>query len=113
MKVLKQGHVYELKYLDCGNSINPHERLMFVNRNHGEDSPGTTNQEVIRVLINRVEFLDKEHHWPGNIKILKHLRMALVLHESRHLERLVERGLLLPESLPVGVDGHYLLKEIV
>ena len=107
MRVEKAGHRYKLKRLDGEG----HEVLQFVDRNHGTDTAGTTNQEVIRVLVDRIEFLDTELTWAGNKEIIKHLRMALVLHEARHITRLVERGLLKPEYVKTGVDGHFVIEE--
>lgn len=106
MNCYKPGHKYTLKQLD-GNS---YEHLNFVNRGHGCDEAGTNNQEVLRVLIDRVKFLNEEVQWEGNEQIIHHLRMALVLHEARHLERLTERGKINPEELPVGEDGHFIIK---
>lgn len=104
MKILEPGHIYELEHLD-GSDV---ECLTFVNRGHGKDHEGTNNQEVLRVLIDRVKFLNNELNWQGNEQILFHLRMALVLHETRHLERLLERGKLNPEEVSVGKDGHFI-----
>lgn len=59
---------------------------------NGNGYNGTTNQEVIRALIDRMYFLDNQVPHRFDDKIIEHLRMALVLHEERHLERLVERG---------------------
>ena len=106
MHCIKAGHEYVLDHLDG----NDHEVLTFVNRGHGVDKEGTNNQEVIRVLIDRVKFLEEEVHWDGNEEIIQHLRMALVLHEARHLSRMVEKGKLEnPEELPVGENGHFKL----
>jgi hypothetical protein len=104
MKIVIPGHLYELDHLD-GEAK---EKLQFVDRDHGRDAEGTFNQEVLRVLIDRVKFLNSEKTWEGNAQILYHLRMALVLHETRALCRKVEKGKLQPESLPVGNDGHFL-----
>jgi len=103
MDILVPGHYYQLDNLDGDG----HESLRFVNRGHGFDREGTNNQEVIRALINRVEFLDNEKPWHGNANIIRHLQMALVLHETRHIERLVERNLFTPETEPTGIDGHF------
>lgn len=114
MKVLRSGHLYELAHLDgspVAGCVAPKvERLAFVDRGHGNDLPGTNNQEVLRVLINRVQFLDNERHWEGNARIIAHLRMALVLHESRHLEQAVMKLALYPERVAVNNDdGHFTL----
>jgi len=103
METITAGHRYTLNHLDGEGS----EQLQFVDRGHGRNMEGTNNQEVIRVLIDRVKFLELEKPWHGNAEIIKHLRMALVLHESRHLERIVERNLLFPEHEPTGSDGHF------
>lgn len=105
MKEIKPGHVYDLDHLEGGGV----ERLRFVDRGHGTDAAGTVNQEVIRALISRVEFLDAERPWGGNRDILRHLRMALVLHEARAMCRKVEKETLKPETVLVGDDQHYLL----
>lgn len=106
MKCELEGHEYSLTRLD-GEGV---ECLNFVNRNHSKDKPGTNNQEVLRVLIDRVKFLEKELRLGGNEKILYHLRMVVILHESRHLERLVERGKINPEKISVSSeDGHILI----
>ena len=106
---MKEGHNYRLDALDATGN-HDYELLSFVNRGHGCDCSGTNNQEVLRVLINRVQFLESELHWSGNVKIIHHLRMALVLHESRHLERLAERCEIEPENIQTGKNGHYILK---
>ena len=99
------GHVYQLNHLGGDG----HETLTFVDRGHGKDKPGTTNQEVLRVLIDRVKFLNEEKPWAGNADIIQHLRMALSLHELRHLELLIERPEFTPEKILTGVDGHFKL----
>lgn len=106
MKVLVPGHTYELDHLD-GNGKT---RLQFVSRAPlHEPAEGVINQEVLRALIDRVQLLDAEVPWSGNIEILKHLRMALALHEVRALLRHVEKGQILPELLSTGADGHFQL----
>ena len=104
MNCIKPGHKYKLDRLD-GTGF---EELNFVDRGHGSDSSGTNNQDVIRVLIDRVKFLEKEKHWHGNSEIIMHLKKALVLHECRHMEILTERGTIEPESIETGKDGHFI-----
>lgn len=103
MRVVVPGHLYELDHLDGGRK----QRLQFVDRGHGRDQEGTVNQEVIRALIDRVKFLDSEKPWPLNEQILRHLRMALTLHEARAMCRKVEKGGIRPEEVAIGNDGHF------
>lgn len=109
MRVLKPGHTYELDHLDGSGK----SRLQFVQRSpKHEPKEGVTNQEVLRALIDRVKFLNEELPWNGNEKILRHLRMALILHEARALERKVEKGEMSPEYVTINkADGHFQLGE--
>lgn len=103
MHAIVPGHQYELDHLDgSGKTI-----LQFVSRAPlHERKEGVINQEVIRALIDRVQFLDAEVRWSGNDEIIHHLRMALALHEARAFLRHVEKGYIEPEILPTGRDGH-------
>ena len=106
MKIINKGHIYSLEHLDGDKT----STLNFVKRGRGEnDAEGITNQEVLRVLIDRVKFLEEELHWEGNKEIIYHLRMALVLHESRHLIRAVEKGDIEPENIVTANNGHFKL----
>lgn len=106
MEVLKTGHTYLLDHLDGESKTT----LQFVQRRpHHEPKEGTTSQEVVRALINRVQQLDRELPWEGNKQILHHLRMVIILHEMRALQRKVEKDELWPETLPLGSDGHFML----
>lgn len=112
MEVVEAGHVFRLKNLDDGRGEDTFEVLTFVNR---EDEPhaGTTNQEVLRALISRIIYLNDQMPHILNGTILYYLRMALVLHEMRALERKVETGKLEPELVAVNDDdGHFSLAEI-
>lgn len=121
MKVIEPGHVYELETLD-GAAPN---RLVFVNREPGTEHAGTQTQEVLRTTIDAVECLiDRTNHcdgcvrWEGNDRIIKALseaqrqmRLALLLHEQRAMERKLDRGDLEPEKVPLAPDGHFELVE--
>lgn len=107
MKIIEKGHIYELEYLD--GEENEVGLLTFVNRELGTEHSGTQTQEVLRALIDRTQHCDSCLPWEGNKKIIYHLRMALILHEMRALERQVEKGILRPELEPVGNNGHFLL----
>lgn len=117
MRVIEPGHVYELDTLD-GEAPN---RLVFVNREPGTEHPGTQTQEVLRAAIDALEVLiDRTNHcdgcvrWEGNDRIVKamseaqrQMRLALLHHEARAMERKLDRGDLKPEAVPVGTDGHF------
>lgn len=107
MKIIDPGHHYSLASIDGKLK----QALIFVKRfREGNNHAGTTNQEVLRVLIDRVKFLDAERPWEGNREILANLRQALVLHEARALIRKVEKDELLPEQVAVDLkDGHFQL----
>jgi len=107
MKIIEPGHVYELASLDGGVP----QQIVFVNRERGSEHSGTQTQELLRALIDRTQHCDACLRWEGNDKIIHHLRMALVLHEARALERKTEKGLLLPEHVGIGNDGHFLLDD--
>lgn len=106
MKILEPGHVYEFANLDGELKNN---RIIFVNREPGNKHPGTQTQDVLRVLIDRTKHCDACLRWEGNDLIIHHLRMALVLHEARALIRKTEKGLISPESILTGNDGHFQL----
>lgn len=110
MEVIEPGHIYRLEWLD-GRPTRSDDRLIFVAREpeHGREHGGTQTQEVLRALINRTQHCDSCLRWDGNDKIIYHLRMALALHEARAIERKTEKGYILPELLPTGSDGHFVI----
>lgn len=108
MKAIIPGHSYELSHLDGDG----YETLNFVRRPpYHEPFEGTTNQEVCRVLIDRIKTLDREVPWEGNKQILYHLRMVIALHEGRALLRHVEKHGFEIENVRTGTDGHFVLVE--
>lgn len=117
MRVIEPGHIYDLDQLDTsGGPI----RMTFVNREMNRH-PGTQTQEFIRVqidilnvLIDRTNHCDNCLRWEQNDKIIKcfseaqrQLRLALLLHEQRALERKAEQGRFRPEEVPTTFDGHF------
>ena len=121
MKVIEPGHIYECNQLDGdGTPL----RLVFVNREETKH-PGTQTQEVLRVLVDMVGCLmDRTCHcdnclrWDGNDRVVKALaeaqrqmRLAILYHEQRAMERKMDKGKLDPATFPTGDDGHFLLKE--
>lgn len=118
MRVVEPGHIYEVHSLDGSEPL----RLVFVNR-EVSPHPGTQTQEVLRVLIDMLSCLtDRTNHcddclrWDGNDKIVKamteaqrQLRLAILLHEQRALERKMEKHGFQPEQVPLGDDGHFIV----
>lgn len=101
MRVLEPGHVYELTVLDGDEPV----ILRYVNRESGTEHSGTQTQEVLRTMIDALETtVDRTNHcdgclpWLGNERIIKamteaqrQLRLALLYHEQRAMERKLER----------------------
>lgn len=116
MKVIEAGHIYQLTVLDGEEPV----IIRFVNR---EDTPhsGTQTQEVLRAQIDSLEVLiDRTNHcdgclpWVGNERIIKamseaqrQLRLALLYHEQRAMERKMEKNGWKPEKATVESDGHF------
>lgn len=104
MEVIDRGHTY---LLDDNKSTTKTNTLVFYKdikiNNNGYN--GTTNQEVLRALIDRINFLNEQVPDKINKDIIYHLRKALILHEQRHLDRLLEKGYPI-ENLKKFKDGH-------
>lgn len=94
VKTIDPGHIYMLDVLDIeADHPQSTEMLIFVKRQGplypGNIShfPGTNCQEVLRALIDRVQFLDGQIPDSRNPLILRHLRETLWLFESRAAQR--------------------------
>lgn len=114
MKCLETGHVYQPQNRTPNGkklSINKDSQTVtFVNRQPGQEHEGTTTQELLRILIDRTRHCANCMPHPNNERAIYHLRMALILHEARALERKTEKGVLAPEYLFTGGDGHLQLE---
>lgn len=100
MKVLDKGHLYQLDTLLEDPENAPRAKvstsLRFVKR-VGEKYPGnvppgyegTTTQEVIRALIDRMLYVDAQKPHPTNDQVIRGLRTALMNLELRAAK---ERG---------------------
>lgn len=114
MRVIDPGHKYALTRLDGHGE----ELLTFVKRegqgypgNVGHH-PGTNIQEVVRTLIDRLKYVDKQiPHW-RNSAAISHLRECLVHLEFRAAERhgrestLWESGLSIEDEPTCSRCGH-------
>ena len=111
MKVIETGHIYEpsVRTVENGGTRSEaahNQQLVFINKQPGQEHDGTTTQEVIRILLDRTRHCANCMPHPNNERIIYHLRMALVLHEARALERQTEKGEFMPEYLETGDNGH-------
>lgn len=93
MKVIDPGHDYEIAVLDADPERPLRHHLSFVKR-VGEKYPGnvghhagTTIQEVLRALIDRVKYVDGQIPDVRNSMVLFFLRRAIWLLEDRAAER--------------------------
>jgi hypothetical protein len=89
MKVIDSGHYYLLNSLDGGLPV----ALYFVKRegpgypgNKGTQ-PGTNMQEVLRALIERSEYLNRQIPCAETEAVIHHLRSSLLLLELRAARR--------------------------
>lgn len=103
MKVLDPGHYYSVNVYDGEDE----QYIWFMHRigegypgNQGEPYSGTNCQEVIRVLIDRVKYLNSQIPCEANIVIITNLREALWQFEQRAADR---HGRQLPER-PIEVE---------
>lgn len=110
MHVKQRGHIYQAQERTIEGKLLPINQstptITFVNKEDGREHNGTTTQEVIRVLLDRTRHCANCMPHPNNERIVYHLRMALVLHECRALERQTEKGEVAPEYLEVAGNGH-------
>jgi len=105
MKVIDPGHAYSLDM----RGIPTKQMFRFPDHEVEPHKPGTTTQELLRMLIDRTMYCDSCMPCELNQHIIDHLRMALVLHEARAMIRKVEKGEIRPELVDVGPDHHFWL----
>lgn len=116
MQITEAGHIYVLDEVNTNNPDGPtsiyseKQIIRYVNNEGPNYYKGIQSQELLRVLIDRTMHCDNCLRWPGNDKIIFCLRMALVLHETRALERKIEKRKLEPEHIILAKDGHFLLE---
>ncbi|MDD5705977.1 MAG: hypothetical protein PHR35_08635 [Kiritimatiellae bacterium] len=88
MKVLSSGHRYELASFE-GRA--PAQVLQFIEKRHNLAAPpafhtvvdGTTNEEVLAVLIDRMVYLQAKCPCRENVHAIEHMQMALGWLERR------------------------------
>ena len=93
MKVNVEGHQYELSNFE--NKENPGQILQFIHKEPKEEgstelltiSDGTTNEEVLEVLINRMNFLQSKFPCRENAIAITKLDEALLWLNKRTSDR--------------------------
>ena len=78
MKVIRPGTIYRLS-----NFSNGEQEINFTERVNGQYVDGTTTEEVIRMLIDRMWELNKSSYSPENISTIHLLKAALEIQEHR------------------------------
>ena len=108
MRELFPGHRFALQNLNT-----PGETILQFYQDpeiHGMGAEGPSTQEVMRAVIARVRKLDDERPWPGNAEIMSRAQEIIALFEMRALWYKVVRGEIAIENLPVGPDGHLIIR---
>ena len=80
MKIITTGHVYELS-----NFNNPEttQTISFIHKEKNEAgelvtvNDGTTNEEVLHMMVDRLTFLDEKMESPHNVNAIHFLNEAL------------------------------------
>lgn len=123
MRVLDPGHAYALPYLDQREGSSSEGVLTFVKRvgpgypGNSFGHAGTTIQEVLRALLERLQYLDSQIPCSQNEIAQAHLRGALLQMEIRAairhgrdwlpLTRLarIEKEPTCPKCFHIGCEG--------
>lgn len=97
MKVITEGHKYELENFEKKDQ--PGQVIKFIQKEVAEESfgsffaihDGTTNEEILKVLINRMNYLQKQSPCRENAIVITKLEESLMWLEKRTRDR-IERG---------------------
>lgn len=97
MLVITEGHTYELANFE--NKDQPGQVLQFIHKQPKEEgstelttvSDGTTNEEVIEILIDRLTYLQSKFPCKENACAITHLQEGLMWLEKRTRDR-TKRG---------------------
>lgn len=93
MKVLTEGHKYELASFEQPETA--HQIIQFIEKTPKRDGDselitinnGTTNEELLEVLINRIQYLQNKFPCRENAIVITKLEESLMLLEKRTSDR--------------------------
>lgn len=90
MKVLREGHKYELKAFESSDSAL--QTIQFIEKENKGDTlitvfDGTTNEEVLEMLINRMNYLQNEFPCRENALVITKLEESLMWLNKRTSDR--------------------------
>ena len=88
MKCTEPGHTYELEDSVWQPGTNPVQTLQFIHKEEDNGElvsleNGTTNEEVLRVLIDRMKWLQDKLSCNENALVIRNLEQSLMLLERR------------------------------
>lgn len=97
MKVIREGHKYELENFEVGGSLK--QTIQFIEK---EPHPhptfpgemitihnGTTNEDLLKLLIDRMQFLQSKFPCKENAIVITNLEESLMWLEKRTADRLM------------------------
>lgn len=93
MKIVERGHVYQLDHLDNSGS----QTVTFIKKEIDPENSegamrtaieGTTNEEVLYMLLDRLEYLNEKFENHHNVNAIHHIKEALNELNMRTAERL-------------------------
>ena len=89
MKEIEVGHVYELSNVGEGNLIREPQKIEFMKRVDGVMThDGTTNEEVLEMLINRLNYLQLKMPCRENAIVITKLEECLMWLNNRTKKRI-------------------------
>ena len=92
MRVIEEGHGYELKNFERCPNPELHNALWFVKMDEtGSYHNGSTNEEVLAALIDRMKYLNNKFPCRENSIVITKLEESLMWLEKRTADR-VARG---------------------
>lgn len=96
MKIITEGHKYELENHESPTGV-PNQVVQFIEKKPAGDgfppgslitvNEGTTNEEVLRVLIDRMNSMQSKFPCRENAIVTTHLETALLWLEKRTADR--------------------------